>query len=211
MRLAGILMLSPLLAGCAVPGAIGLAGIAIEGASVIATGKSASDQIVSAAVDKDCELIEGLTRGKACKDRKQAKKEEQPSTVAKTTENTRPVRRHRWIPRTKVDDRWTFHVGTFRELGEATKRARLASPGKASISSTVVDGEVHYRVTVGLFPFANADSERDRVGGAGTDKMAVLRVCPSWMQDASCVSLDRVIPQKVSERRKKTAGKGAGN
>ncbi len=214
MRFVHFLFLSPFLAGCSIPGAVGLAGLALEGGSVVATGKSATDQIVSAAVEKDCELLEGLTRGKPCKE-KGLKKEEKPppgrKLTAQAASRTNARAGRRWIPRTQIDDRWTFLVGTYEELGEADKRARLVGPIGASISSTVVDGKVHYRVTAGLFPFQDADRQREKVGGPGVDKMAVLRVCPSWMQDETCISLDRIIRQATPGQRKAKLKASAGS
>jgi hypothetical protein len=199
MKIAAITLMAPLLAGCAIPGAVGLAGLALEGGSIMATGKTATDQALSAAVERDCRLLDGLTKGRLCSHSEAAV----PVVTARVREK-RPQRTARRVvvPRARIDDKWTLLIGTYSEIGSATKRAGLARPGKASITSTVARGKVVYRVTVGAFRFEDAEEQRARVGGPGIDKIAVRRVCPSWMKDENCISLDRVIEQsaKVSRR-----------
>ena len=186
------LLIAPLLASCAMPGAVMLAGMAIEGSSVMATGKTATDQAISAATKKDCRLLSGLTHGRICP-------EARPPVVklraSKPAEKAAiPVARA-VTPRARIDNKWTFLIGTFSEIGDATRQAGLVRPVKAVISSAVEGGQVVYRVTAGTFPFEQADQYRARLAGPGLDKIAVMRICPSWMKNESCISLDRVIDQ----------------
>ncbi len=201
MKIAAITLIAPLLASCAIPGAVGLASLALEGGSIMITGKSATDHAISAATERDCQLLSGLTQGRLCgNDGKAA-----PAVMARAPLPKKPPQRavvRKAPPRARVDNKWTLLVGTFSEIGGAAKMAGLVRPGKASITSTVVGGKVIYRVTVGAFPFKDAEKQRARVGGPGIDKIAVHRVCPSWMKDESCISLDRVIAQSAKSSRR---------
>jgi hypothetical protein len=201
MKIAAITLITPLLASCAIPGAVGLAGLALEGGSIVSTGKSATDLAISAATERDCHLLSGLTKGRLCADDKIAVTAAKARGQLPEKSPQRAVARV-LTPRARVDNKWTLLIGTFSELGGATKRAGLARPGKASISSDVTGGKVVYRVTVGSFPFEDAQKQRATVGGPGIDKIAVLRVCPSWMKDESCISLDRVIMQSPKSSRR---------
>lgn len=201
MKIVAITLMAPLLAGCAIPGAVGLAGLALEGGSIMATGKTATDQAISAAVERDCRLLDGLTKGRLCA-RKEAAVPVVTARARTREERPRRAAPRVVVPRARIDDKWTLLIGTYSEIGGATKRAGLARPGKASISSTVSDGKVVYRVTVGAFRFEDAEEQLARVGGPEIDKIAVLRVCPSWMKDENCISLDRVIEQSAKRSRR---------
>ena len=210
-RLAALALLAPLLSGCGLPEAVTVAGLVVEGGSFLGTGKTVSDHALSAATDRDCSMLAGVTRGRFCAeeaggpaaDRKNVRTPIRvagsapgagtaavlPKTPQKPAE-PEPVAR-------LIDDRWTMLVGTFEEMGAAVKTAERALPAKASISSAVTDGRVIYRVTIGAFPLDAAEGERAKIGWMETEKVVVLRICPSWMADESCISLDRVINRQA--------------
>ncbi len=192
MKIAALTLMAPLLASCAVPGAAMLAGIAVEGGSVMATGRTATDQALSAATKRDCRLLAGLTQGRLCSDDKSAA----PSVMAKAAVRAEPAALKPAripVPHAHVGNRWTLLIGTFWDIGAATRMAGLARPHKTSISSTVMDGRVVYQVTVGAFPFEETEKFRAKVSGPGIDKITVMRLCPSWMKEETCISLDRTI------------------
>jgi hypothetical protein len=134
MKIAAITLIAPLLASCAIPGAVGLASLALEGGSIMITGKPATDHAISAATERDCQLLSGLTQGRLCgNDGKAA-----PAVMARAPLPKKPPQRavvRKAPPRARVDNKWTLLVGTFSEIGGAAKMAGLVRPGKASITS----------------------------------------------------------------------------
>jgi len=69
LRTAFVLLAAFELFGCAAPTALTVAGIAADGASLAASGKSLSDRALSAATGSDCSAIGMLDDGVLCRDR----------------------------------------------------------------------------------------------------------------------------------------------
>jgi len=205
-RIAALALLAPLLSGCGLPESLTVAGLVIEGGSFLGTGKTVSDHALSAATDRDCRMLAGVTRGRVCEaeaepvpDRKNVSRAS--GAVADShAPAEKPVEPKPVAP--LIKERWTLLVGTFEEIGAAVRTAELALPAKASISSAVTDGQVIYRVTIGAFPLDAAEDEREKIDWMAAEKVLVLRICPSWMVDESCISLDRVIdrPARILQR-----------
>ena len=210
-RIAAMALLMPLLSGCGLPEVVTVAGLVVEGGSFLGTGKTVSDHALSAAADRDCSMLAGITRGRLCEG-----EAGQPAAGRKTvrrpigavgaTPVAGPTAVSEHLPRKpvepgpaapRIEDRWTLLVGTVEEMGAAVRMAELALPAKASISSAVTDGQVTYRVTIGAFPLDAAESERGKIGWMAAEKVRVLRICPSWMADESCISLERVIDRQA--------------
>lgn len=210
-RIAVMALLAPLLSGCGLPEAVTVAGLVVEGGSFLGTGKTVSDHALSAAADRDCSMLAGITRGRLCEEEAgqpagDRKKLRRPAVATGLMPGAAPAAISRKKPlepaepeaiEPRIEDRWTLLVGTFEEMGAAVRTAELALPTKASISSAVTDGQVTYRVTIGAFPLDAAESERGKIGWMAAEKVRVLRICPSWMADESCISLERVIDRQA--------------
>lgn len=214
-RFAALALLGPFLSGCGLPEAVTVAGFVVESGSFLGTGKTVSDHALSAATDRDCSVLAGVTRSRFCEeeagvssvDRKDVRKPVgtpvaamtmPPGARAAVVVHKTPQRPTRPAPVAPlIEDRWTLLVGTFEEMGAAVRTAELALPAKASISSAVSAGRVTYRVTIGAFPLNAAEDEREKIGWMASEKVRVLRICPSWMADESCISLDRVIHRQA--------------
>ncbi|MDH3240815.1 MAG: hypothetical protein OEO83_09120 [Alphaproteobacteria bacterium] len=65
-RVAFILVVPFLLAGCAVPPALTLASLAADGVSYVATGKSTTDHAISAIAQEDCALVRAVKEEAIC-------------------------------------------------------------------------------------------------------------------------------------------------
>ena len=65
-RVALVLLVPFLLAGCAVPPALTLASLAADGVSYVTTGKSTTDHAISAIAEEDCALVRAVKEEAIC-------------------------------------------------------------------------------------------------------------------------------------------------
>lgn len=94
---------------------------------------------------------------------------------------------------------WTLVVGTFDNEAAAEDLVKRLRPESATITVSVVQGDVAYRVTTAPFKISDAESRKERVAHLELPDVHVVRVCPAWMQDDRCVMLERA---KVRQRAK---------
>lgn len=68
MRVPGPALVVPMLflAGCALPPAVTIASLVLDGASYVATGKSTTDHAISALADEDCALLRVVDGKEIC-------------------------------------------------------------------------------------------------------------------------------------------------
>jgi hypothetical protein len=66
MRLVPLLLVTFLLAGCALPPALTLASFAADGISYVATGKSTTDHAISVLAQEDCAMLRALEEQAIC-------------------------------------------------------------------------------------------------------------------------------------------------
>jgi hypothetical protein len=74
------------LGGCGLPGAVVVAGYAADGISYLATGKSATDHALSAAVDRDCALLRLAANEKPCRISEKNRRDERAARDAAMAE-----------------------------------------------------------------------------------------------------------------------------
>jgi hypothetical protein len=74
------------LAGCGVPAGVVVAGYVADGASYLATGKSATDHALSAAVDRDCAVLRVTIHEPVCRTSEKNRREERAARNAAMAE-----------------------------------------------------------------------------------------------------------------------------
>lgn len=74
MRISLAIVLPFLLGGCALPPAISIASLAVDGLSFASTGKSATDHAISATAKKDCAVFRVVKDEKVCKEFEEGEK-----------------------------------------------------------------------------------------------------------------------------------------
>lgn len=85
IRAAVFALTATALGGCALPGAVVVAGYAADGASYLLTGKSATDHALSAAVDRDCALLRVTMNEPVCRESEKNRREEREARDAAMT------------------------------------------------------------------------------------------------------------------------------
>lgn len=214
MRRAAILALPLLLSGCGMSATAIVASAVVDSASVAATGKTVPDYAISAITDRDCMLLHGITRGYLCED-----PPETPADDAEAAQAPHPVHRQpsgdaaaaaamaaafdaeaaaagpETVPaRSAYRPSWTLLLATVEDYGEAVGAARRLKPRPGLITATVVDGKVVYRVTTEPFGFDEVTDRKNQVAAQDFASAVLSAVCPYWMQDDSCIVLDRKLP-----------------
>lgn len=88
MKRLSVLAVAPfLLTGCGVPSAVVMTTYAVDGVTYVSSGKTLTGHAVSAATDKDCSILFGITRGELCKDKEIADEPEQRSASFRVPED----------------------------------------------------------------------------------------------------------------------------
>lgn len=68
MKIAVLAAVPLLLSACGLPTAVVVTSYAVDGVAFVSTGKTLTAHALSAATDKDCSILFGLTRGELCRD-----------------------------------------------------------------------------------------------------------------------------------------------
>lgn len=210
MRRAAILVLPLLLSGCGVSATAVVASAVIDGASVATTGKTVPDYAISAITDRDCMILHGITRGRLCEDPPEAQEEEtgagQPAAPNEDTAaaafamaaaidaEAAAAAPDLGPARSEYRPSWTLLLATVEDYGEAVGAAWRLKPKPGLITATVIDGKVVYRVTTEPFRFEEANARKNQVAAQDFASAVLSAVCPYWMQDESCIVLDRKLP-----------------
>ena len=203
MKRSVILALPLLLSGCGFSSTAIVASALVEGTSVAATGKTVSDYAISEITDRDCTLLHGITRGRVCQDPQDAARDP-GAAIAATAEPAAaedatlevPAGPDTAFPKPagRYEPAWTLVLTVVEDYGQAVSAARRLQPKPGLITTASVDGKVVYRVTTEPFSFDEA-ADRQRQATSQNFANAVLSaVCPYWMQDDSCIVLDRMLP-----------------
>jgi hypothetical protein len=203
MKRVVILALPLLLSGCGLSSTAIVASAVVEGTSVATTGKTVSDYAISEITDRDCTLLHGITRGHVCQDPPDAERNPE-AVIAATAE---PAAAEDAAPQGpagpdsvlskrpgQYQPAWTLVLTVVEDYGQAVSAAGRLQPKPGLITAASVDGKVVYRVTTEPFSFDEA-ADRQRQAASQNFANAVLSaVCPYWMQDDSCIVLDRTLP-----------------
>lgn len=202
MKRVVILALPLLLSGCGVSSTAIVASAVVEGTSVATTGKTVPDYAISGITDRDCTLLYGITRGRVCQDPPDAERD--PEAIAETSEPAAAEDATPQVPAGSdtvlsrpagpYQPAWTLVLTMVEDYGQAVSAARGLQPKPGLITAAEVDGKVVYRVTTEPFSFEEAADRRRQAASQNFANAVLSAVCPYWMQDDTCIVLDRTLP-----------------
>lgn len=238
MRIAVLAVLPLLLSACGIPTAVVLTTTAVDSVAFVGSGKTTSGHALSAATDKDCSILFGITRGELCKDKPQpdeyARKgagfripKDSPEAgkgAVSSAAHTEPTEMQAvleprffdfdyesapTLPVTAAQTtqpgatppsgekpskpEWALVLGTFTDERRAGELARQLKPDTGLVTTFIVRGEIHYRVTTRPLKRDQTDGRQLNLAALKLENVKLMPICPSSMQHKGCITLDRTL------------------
>jgi hypothetical protein len=199
IRLAVIAGAAVMLAGCGVvPPVVSALSYAIDGFSLITTGKSPTDLALSAAVERDCALWRIFTTGEVCRDYTLTASATPIDLSPAPDRTARPATGHDGSepvvggsmepapspagasePKQAAPARLHYLVlASFREVRPAEQLAAAHRAIGASVRQAEVDGKRWYRVVAGPASLAELTPMQSRLGEAALERPWILSETP---------------------------------
>jgi hypothetical protein len=221
-KLALLAALPLLLSACTIPTAV-VVYAAADSVTFLSSGKSIPSHTLTAAAEKDCSILYGITRGKFCKKKEKfydnagkdagfvvpkdgpalTGKMMIPVAVSTSTEE-------KAVPEPRFFDfdyeappaanrpeagqpQWALVLGSFADYRSAVELARQVKPEPGLLTAIMVEGKVHYRVSTGPLKRDQAAGRQLNVAALKLQTVKLMPVCPAWVQKDNCVALDRAL------------------
>ena len=93
----------------------------------------------------------------------------------------------------KTKQKWTLVLGSFTDYRRAVELALKVKPEAGLLTTIVVDGKIHYRVSTPALKRDQAEGRKSNIADLKIKNVKLMPVCPPWEQKDGCVALDRQI------------------
>ena len=196
MKFALLAVLPLQLSACAIPAAV-VVTAAADGVTFLSSGKSVTSHTLTAATDKDCSLLFGITRGEFCKEKEKSNGYAYRDAGFVLPNDDPTVGEHVTAPAAKRPEagqpQWTLVLGSFADYRSAVDLARQVKPEQGLVTMTSVGGEVNYLVSTGPLRRDQDVGRQLNITALKLDNVKLMPVCPARMQNQKCVALDQTL------------------